>query len=73
MSTECLIKRFGLTLEEAKDRLFLMPLMSTPMIPVYSSIAVKKGKKTILLIVAFSMAIVSYIMMLFLPTVQGQG
>ena len=47
MSTECLIKRFGLSLEEAKNRLFLMPLLALIAIPFYSFLVGKYGKKTL--------------------------
>jgi Na+/melibiose symporter-like transporter len=73
MSTECLIKRFGLTLEEAKDRLFILPLLSTPMIPVYSGLVVKFGRKPLLMTIGFILCIGSYLFMTFLPSVEGTG
>jgi nitrate/nitrite transporter NarK len=73
MSTECLIKRFGLTLEEAKNRLFLMPLLALIAIPFYSFLVGKYGKKTLWLLTGFAIAITSYVLMLILPTVSGSG
>lgn len=73
MSTECLIKRFGLSLIEAKDRLFILPLLSTPMIPVYSGLLVRFGKKPLLFIIGYILCIGSYVLMSFLPAVEGSG
>lgn len=69
MSTECLIKRFGLTLLEAKNRLFLMPLIATATIPVYSYLAGRFGKKMLMLTIAYGLVILNHIVLIFLPAV----
>lgn len=73
MSTECLIKRFGLTLEEAKNRIFLMPLMATATIPLYSFLAGKFGKKLLILTVGYCLIIGSHLIMLLIPAVTSTG
>lgn len=69
MSTECLIVRFGLKLQEAKNLLFLMPLLATAFIPVYSWIVQKKGRKTLCLVLGYLMALASYLVLALLPKV----
>lgn len=73
MSTECLIKRFGLTLEEAKNRIFLMPLMATSSIPIYSFLAGRYGKKSLLLVIGCCLGIASFVIMLNLPISKSDG
>ena len=67
MSTECFVKRFGLTLEEAKNRLFLMPLIATASIPFYSFLVGRVGKKVLLLSTGYALVLISYILMINLP------
>ena len=67
MSTECFVKRFGLTLQESKNRLFLMPLLATASIPFYSWLVGKFGKKTLLLTSGYGIVLTSYIFMASLP------
>lgn len=67
MSTECFVKRFGLTLQEAKNRLFLMPLIATASIPFYSFLVGKFGKKALLLTLGYGLVLTSYVLMASLP------
>lgn len=65
-STECLIRRFGFTLIEAKDILVIMPFTSIFCIPIYSRIAMKIGYKTVILLIGSLLGTYSYWQMTFL-------
>lgn len=47
-SSECMIKRFGFSLEEAEKMIGMMPLISLFTVPLYSIFIQKKGYKTLL-------------------------
>lgn len=66
-STGCLTNRFKYSLLEAKNIIFLMPLLTIPCITIYSSIATKIGKKMIMLGIAYLMALSAYLIMIFHP------
>ena len=68
MSTELLIKRYNYTLIEAKNILFILPLMTILFVPLYSSLVTKYGKKSLLMIVSFSLCVAAYLLAYFLPS-----
>jgi MFS family permease len=67
LSTELMIKRFSYKQIDAKNILFLLPLVAIIFVPIYSALVVKFGKKSLLMIISFSLAIAAYTLAFLLP------
>lgn len=72
-STECLIKRYGFNLTEAKNILVIMPLSSMFCIPLYSFLAMKFGFKTPVLLIGTVIGTLCYWLMTFLGEDKPSG
>ena len=67
MADELLIKRYNFKLIEAQNLVTGYSLISVIFVPFYSTFAVKKGYKSLMMVIAFSLGTVAYILMAFLP------
>lgn len=70
-ATDCFIQRYGYTFEEAKNKLTLIPLISMILMPIFSGLIVKIGKKGFVLLLSFSLFLLNFLLMLSYPETPG--
>lgn len=70
-ATDCLTNRYGYSFSEAKNKLSIIPLVSIILMPIFSGMIVKIGKKGFVLLVSFIIYLVNFLLMLSYPEKPG--
>lgn len=70
-ATDCLTHRYGYTFEKAKNLLSLVPLIMMILMPIFSGLIVKIGRKGYFLLGSFLIFLVNFLLMLKFPSVPG--